>query len=495
MKIRNYLFGHVADSYTYVEKIKNFFECNKYLKESNLLKSFVKNYDKRIRQNSGQISTDVHMLLKKNYMSFEKNDDKEFMLINKYIYFEIGTDEYIMICRKKLKRKFFQINYDNNNNCEFTSNNSNSNLIFNRSNYSNISNNDYYKYYDYHNLNNISLNDLKKKKLISNWNTEIIAFFPSNVNIKFFKIYRNDLFSFILERNDDSVNICYTYKNTFRIKDTNISKIDVKHILVDIYNEKVIKDRLKWKTKRRNRYNNKKNGTTTNNFKITNKTNFINTKRIKDEKNEEGVGKKKKYRTYIDPDLDPCYYDTFINNNGVVCKKNYNVIVPIPDLSKIKLHIIKNCIYLKKNVLNIEYIEAFHKNKYFFLTTKLNNKKRCSKLFLNESLLCRYKIYEEKKEDYYLNLYKSKDQKKVFLLSGNHIHNYAFWIRMEQKKVKIKNKKNKIKNKKNKIKNNKNKIKNNKNKIKNNKNKIKNNKNKNNKNKIKNNKKINLIVV
>ncbi|CRG98450.1 conserved Plasmodium protein, unknown function [Plasmodium relictum] len=364
MKICNYIFGRVVDSYYYIEKIKNIFEhsrINKYIKEINLLSKFVNNYKLGIEKNRNKIKKDVHLLLKNNYLSFENCIDDELILVNRYIYFEIRSEDYIMICRKKVKRK-----------C--------------------INNLDFYQ--------NKSINVLKNEKIISNLISEIVVIFPINFNIKFFKIHKNYLFSFIIERNDDHLNYCYLFKNTIPIKDIYIDKINHGDTLKNICCEDAVKNNLK-KRKRKEAKNK---------FMLKQKEDFLKKEYIYNYKNNRSEAK----------------------NDIYECYNKYNFNCNYSNLYRIKFSMIANCTYLKAGIQNIEFLNL--KNKRDFLSTELNNQYRCDKCYLNCSINYKKLIYEEKQEEYFLNLYKSKDQKKIFLLSGSHLHNKLFLLHVNNKK-------------------------------------------------------------
>ncbi|SBT30494.1 conserved Plasmodium protein, unknown function [Plasmodium ovale wallikeri] len=92
----------------------------------------------------------------------------------------------------------------------------------------------------------------------------------------------------------------------------------------------------------------------------------------------------------------------------------------------------QRCIFFREGIRNVEHLKR--EGRGDFLTTEVDQKQRCSRLFLNYSQFYRKLIYEEKKEEYFLNMYRSKDQKKIFLLSGSHIHNKLFLIHVKGKK-------------------------------------------------------------
>ncbi|CRG98086.1 conserved Plasmodium protein, unknown function [Plasmodium gallinaceum] len=363
MKIYNYIFGSIVDSYHHIEKIKNIFEysrINKYFKEINILNKYLNNYKLGIEENRNKIKKDVHLILRNNYLRFEKNIEDELILMNRYIYFEVKSEDYVMICRKKVKRKH-------------------------------INNFDFYQ--------NKSINELKNEKIISNLVSEIIAIFPINFNIKFFKIHRNNFFSFIIERNDNHLNYCYIFKNSVPIKDSNIDNIDSNYILKNICSENEVINNLK-KKKRKDEKNELQ------------KKRFLKKENIYNNRNN-GIIEKN--------NIDECYDKYNYNCNG-----NGN------NLYKIKFSMISKCIYLKDGIQNMEFIPL--KNKIDFLSTELNNKYRCDKCYLNCSINDKKLIFEEKQKEYFLNLYKSKDKKKIFLLSGSHLHNKLFFLHINYKK-------------------------------------------------------------
>ncbi|KEG03543.1 conserved Plasmodium protein, unknown function [Plasmodium vinckei vinckei] len=383
MKFRNYIFGRITDSYHNVEKIKNIFEfgkSTKSVKDLDLIKKAVNSYKIKIEQNSDTIKNDVHKFLRNNYISFKNNVEEELIFINNYLYFEINTDKYIMICRKKIKRRFkTNLNY-------------------------------FYQ-------NNKSINDLKKDKFISNLNSEIVGIFPSNFSIKFLKIYTNSLFTFIVEQSDYPLNLCYSYKGTIYINDTHLYNIDPNYALKDISNECVVGNNLKRKkyiyySKNQNEIINKN---CLRKYKIW----------IKNRKDDYQV----RGGNCFDNDL----IDKFRKNNiniDHINDKTYNQYEKGEEgLHKPALPMIQYCNYLKHGIQNVEYIKL--KNKINFLSTEMNEKYRCSKLFLNFSFFDKILIYEEKNEEYFLNLYKSKDQKIIFLLSGSHLHNKLFLVNVE----------------------------------------------------------------
>ncbi|VTZ69705.1 conserved Plasmodium protein, unknown function [Plasmodium chabaudi chabaudi] len=396
MKFRNYIFGRITDSYHNVEKIKNIFEfgkSTKLVKDLDLIKKAVNSYKIKIEQNSDTIKNDVHTFLRNNYISFKNNVEEELIFINNYLYFEINTDKYIMICRKKIKRKFkTNLNY-------------------------------FYQ-------NNKSIDNLKKEKFISNLNSEIVGIFPSNFSIKFLKIYRNSLFTFIVEQSGYPLNLCYSYKGTIRINDTHLYNIDPNYALKDICNECVVENNLK---RKQNIYYSK------NLSEIINKDNLrkykISTKNSKDDHQVRGENSfdNDPIDKFIQNNInDDCINDDWIND------KAYNQYEKSKEgLYRPALPIIQYCNYLKHGIQNVEYIKL--KNKINFLTSEMNETYRCSKLFLNFSFFDKILIYEEKSKEYFLNLYKSKDQKIIFLLSGSHLHNKLFLINAEGNNKKNKN--------------------------------------------------------
>ncbi|CAD2109763.1 conserved Plasmodium protein, unknown function [Plasmodium vinckei petteri] len=383
MKFRNYIFGRITDSYHNVEKIKNIFEfrkSTKSVKDFDLIKKAANSYKIKIEQNSDTIKNDVHTFLRNNYISFKNNVEEELIFINNYLYFEINTDKYIMICRKKIKRRFkTNLNY-------------------------------FYQ-------NNKSIDDLKKEKFISNLNSEIVGIFPSNFNIKFLKIYKNSLFTFIVEQSGYPLNLCYSYKGTIHINDTHLYSIDPNYTLKDICNECVVENNLK--RKKYIYYNKNLN-------EIINKNDLRKYKIwIKNRKYDHQIRGENSF------DNDPI--DKFKQNNiNIDCinDKIYNQYENGEEgLYRPALPMIQYCNYLKHGIQNVEYIKL--KNKINFLSSEMNEKYRCSKLFLNCSFFDKILIYEEKNEEYFLNLYKSKDQKIIFLLSGSHLHNKLFLINVE----------------------------------------------------------------
>ncbi|ETB62254.1 hypothetical protein YYC_00864 [Plasmodium yoelii 17X] len=382
MKFRNYIFGRITDSYHNVEKIKNIFEfrkSTKLVKDLSLIKKATNSYKINIEENSDIIKNDVHTFLRNNYICFENNVEEELIFINNYLYFEIITDKYIMICRKKIKRKFkTNLNY-------------------------------FYQ-------NNKSINDLKKEKVISNLNSEIVGIFPSIFNIKFLKIYKNYLFTFIVEQNNYPLNLCYSYKGTIYVNDKNLYNIDSDYVLKDICNECVVKNNLK---KKINIYCNQNN---LRKYRILTINNKNNNKIIGENYFGNNI-------------IDTCrQYENDINKNCIY-DGNYKKYEQSEEgLYRFRFPMIQYCNYLKYGIQNIEYIKL--KNKIYFLSSEMNEQYRCSKLFLNCSFFDKILIYEEKNQEYFLNLYKSKDQKIIFLLSGSHLHNKLFLINVDGKKKK-----------------------------------------------------------
>ncbi|CXI77981.1 conserved Plasmodium protein, unknown function [Plasmodium berghei] len=385
MKFRNYIFGRITDPYHSVEKIKNIFEfrkSTKSVKYFDLIKKAANSYKIKIEENSDTIKNDVHRFLRNNYICFENNVEEELIFINNYLYFEIITDKYIMICRKKIKRKFkTNLNY-------------------------------FYQ-------NNKSINDLKKEKFISNLNSEIVGIFPSNFSIKFLKIYKNSLFTFIVEQSDYPLNLCYSYKGTIHVNDRNLYNIDSNYVLKDICNECVVKNNFK---KKKNIYYNK------NLYEIINKNNLRKYRILT--KNNKNHNQIREENSFGNNTLDKCrQYENNINKN-CTNDKNYEEYEKNKEgLYRLVLPMIQYCNYLTHGIQNIEYIKL--KNKVNFLSSEMNEKYRCSKLFLNCSFFDKILIYDEKNDEYFLNLYKSKDQKIIFLLSGSHLHNKLFIINVE----------------------------------------------------------------
>ncbi|KYO00683.1 hypothetical protein PGSY75_0808000 [Plasmodium gaboni] len=404
MKISNYIFGRIIDSYSYVDKIKEHLEFNrirKHFQDANILDKFLNNYKRKIEYYREKIKTNVLSILRKNYISFDNNVDDDLIFVNRYVYYEIKNEECIMICRKRLKRNFFKKNREYN--------------IGKKKEY--IEN----KYiYDYcYN----SLDELKKDKYISTYKSEIVVIFPSYFYIKHFKILRDYIFSFIIERNDKPLNFCYMFKGTLPIYDMNIKqKIDKKnipYILKNISNEQL---ENKWNKKKKRRSNKKFTNIELNNdihLDVDQNKNIHNNIHKNIHKN-------------IHNNIHKNIHKNICNNN----KRNNifrysNFIVPI----------INKCIFIKEGISNVEFLNISMKDIFFF-TTHINKKYRCNQLFLNGPKCFKKLIYEEKEEEYFLNLYKSKDEKKIFLLSGSHFHNKLFLLNLSKiysKKIIIKN--------------------------------------------------------
>ncbi|SPJ09767.1 conserved Plasmodium protein, unknown function [Plasmodium sp. DRC-Itaito] len=396
MKISNYIFGRIIDCYSYVDKIKEHLEFNrikKHFEDAHVLDKFLNNYKSKIEYYRGKIKKNVHSMLRKDYICFDKNVDEDLFFVNRYVYYDIKNEDYIMICRKRLKRNFIK--------------KKKSDCIGKEKEY--IEN----KYiYDYCYK---SLDELRKGKYISSYKSEVVVIFPSYFFIKDFKILRDSIFSFIIERNDNPLNFCYIFKGTFLIYDIYIKEKITKNnnipcIFKNICNEQFVLENQLKKKKRRNK-------------KLTN-IKLNNNIHLNVEEN-----KISHYNKICNNDM---YNNYFINNN-----KRNNIF----GSSNFIFPIINRCIFLKGGISNVEFLN-FSKKDIFFLTTHIDKKYRCNQLFLNGPKCFKKLIYEEKGEEYFLNLYKSKDEKKTFLLSGSHLHNKLFLLNVQ----KIFSKKNIIKN-------------------------------------------------
>ncbi|GAB64459.1 hypothetical protein PCYB_011920 [Plasmodium cynomolgi strain B] len=142
MKIRNYIFGKVTDPFSHIEKIKGLLELptgkvKSKWRVTNFVQNCVRRYDEEVAKKSYKIKHDVHASLREDFLPSEGNTNEELLFINRYVYFEHNTDKNLLVCRKKIKRRF------GTNDC-------------------------------FHNVNK-SLDDLKREGYVSRETSEIVA--------------------------------------------------------------------------------------------------------------------------------------------------------------------------------------------------------------------------------------------------------------------------------------------------------------------------------
>ncbi|ANQ05786.1 Uncharacterized protein PCOAH_00001300 [Plasmodium coatneyi] len=345
MKIRNYIFGKVTDPYSHIEKIKGLFELpvgkikGKW-GATKFVQNCVRRYDEEIAKKCYKIKYDVHASLREDFLSSEGNTNEELLFSNRYIYFEHSTEKNLLVCRKKIKRKFGTNSY-------------------------------------FHNINK-SLDELKREGYISRETSEIVAILPTNCSIKSFCTKGNRFFAFVVERSDCYVNWGYVFRGTWLVRDANI-------------------DHLTYAGSPR------------------------------EGPSPRGCGRRGSFRGR------PPEGGRSGGVRRLPRKGAHHSNHP-------RCHLI----YQREGVQNIAFLQTRPSTDYWaahvgppdFLTTELDEKHRCSRLFLN-SCSCTHHtkqlLFFEANEKNFLNIYLSKDMKRIFLLSGNHHTNNLFLIQCKDK--------------------------------------------------------------
>ncbi|KJP89380.1 hypothetical protein AK88_01046 [Plasmodium fragile] len=353
MKICNYIFGKVTDPYSHIEKIKGLLELPagkiKSTWSVDFVQSCVRRYDEEVAKKSYKIKYDVHTSLREDFLPCEGNTNEELLFINRYIYFEHNTNKNLLVCRKKIKRRF------GTNTC-------------------------------FHNINK-SLHDLTREGYISRDTSEIVAVLPTNCVIKFFSTKRNRFFAFVVERSDCYVNWGYVFRGSCLVRDANLDHVDCAATSRGGSSPRG--------SDRRGPFRGRP---------------------------PEGVRSRGVQRL---PRNDAHHF--------AHQSKRPRYRLPYHQL-----------LYQRKGVQNIVFVKAKRSTHFStanfltsdFLTTELDEKHRCSGLFLN-SCGCtpprKQLLLSEPNEQNFLNIYSSKDMKKIFLLSGNHHTNKLFLIHFKDK--------------------------------------------------------------
>ncbi|CAA9986188.1 conserved Plasmodium protein, unknown function [Plasmodium knowlesi strain H] len=350
MKIRNYIFGKVTDPYSHIEKIKGLLDwpagnIKSKWRATNFVQSCVRRYDEEVEKKSYKIKYHVHASLREDFLPSEGNRNEELLFSNRYIYFEHDNGQNILVCRKKIRRKF------------------STNIYF-------------------HNINK-SLDDLKREGYISKEISEIVAILPKNCLIKYFCTKGNRFSAFVVERSDCYVNWGYVFRGSCLVRDANLDHAtyvpDSRGGLSPGGND------------RRGPF------------------------RVRPPKGGRSRG---------------------VQN--VPLKGAH----PFAGQSKRPRH---QLLYQREGVQNIVFLQTRYSKDFSpthfyapdFLTTELDEKHRCSRLFLNSSSSSppgkKKLLLFEADEKNFLNIYQSKDMKKIFLLSGNHHTNNLFLIQCKDK--------------------------------------------------------------
>ncbi|VUZ93140.1 conserved Plasmodium protein, unknown function [Plasmodium vivax] len=337
MKICNYIFGKVTDPYSHIEKIKGLLELpaervNSKWRATNFVQSCVRRYEEQVEEKSYKIKNDVHAALREDFSPSERNTTEELLFINRYLYFEHSTEKNLLVCRKKIKRRFGVNSY-------------------------------------FHNINK-SLHHLKREGYVSRETSEVVAVFPANCFIKFFCTKGNRFSAFVIERSDCYVNWGYVFRGSWLVRDS-----DLDH--------------------------------------------FAGAAASEGGPSPRGGGRRDSLRGY-----------------RAVQRLPRSGAPPLAGHSNRP----RCCLlYHGEGVQNIAFMQtrrckdgpAGHFSPPDFLTTELDEKHRCSRLFLN-SCRClpprKKLLLLEADEKNFLSIYLSKDTKRIFLLSGNHHTNRLFLI-------------------------------------------------------------------
>ncbi|EUD66619.1 hypothetical protein C922_02940 [Plasmodium inui San Antonio 1] len=374
MKIRNYIFGRVTDPYSYLEKIKGLLELpsgknTNKWKVPNFVQNCVRRYDEEVAKKSYRIKYDVHASLREDFLPSEGNTNEELLFHNRYLYFEYNTDKNLLVCRKKIKRR-------------------------SRTNNS------------FHHVNK-SLDDLKREGYVSRDTSEIVAVLPTNCLIKSFCTKGNRFFAFVVERSDCYLNWGYVFRGSRLVRD---AKLD--HLACGAVSR-------------------------------------------------EGPSPRENGRRCPFRGRPPEGGPSRSVQRGAVQRRSVKRI-PRNGAHHFADH--SNCprsclpyhhlLYQREGVQNIAFLQRrrstdlspshfsaahFSPAHFFppdFLTTELDEKHRCSGLFLNTCSCTpprKKLLLFEADEKNFLNIYLSKDMKRIFLLSGNHHTNDLFLIQCKDK--------------------------------------------------------------